>query len=100
MIKDIRKALGIINIPKNSKPPLYLTLQDESNTDLKTLLLENKGYLEYMTKTREMKIEKASNVLDKCIKIKGLSLGKVDFSVYLKGIVKIKDEIGRFTKRK
>ena len=95
IIKDIRKKMGMVNIPSKVSPPLYFSFSEE-NKVLENLLLNNSGYLNSMTKTSDMKVVKTEEVPKETLC--GTSFLTLNFAIYLKGILEVKEELLKISK--
>ena len=96
IIKTIRQLSGVVKLPPKSNPAVYLYLK-EDDSELVQLVNEYKAYIAFMAKAGEIIIERDSaRVPKECIK--GSCLGKADICVYVKGLVKVSEEIGKLDK--
>ena len=95
IIKDIRKKMGMVNIPSKSTPPLYFSFSEE-NKKLETLLLNNAGYINSMTRTSDMKVVQSKDVPKETLC--GTSFLTLNFAIYLKGILEVKEELLKISK--
>lgn len=96
IIKTIRQLGGVVKLPPKSNPTVYLLLK-ETDEELAQLMTSYKNYIVFMAKTGDVIIEHSADKVPKeCIK--DTCFGKLEVCVFVKGLVKVSEEIGKLDK--